>query len=144
MRIVLDPDVLVAGLRSKAGASRVLIEWALLGEVEIALSVSLVLAYEDLLLRPEGTPVPGLTRNDMRSVLDALCSVGVQTGIDFRWRPILSGALDDVVLEAALNGGAGAIITFRPGDFEAARPLGVRVEEPPQMLDWLRSMECDL
>jgi len=143
MRVVLAPDVLVAGLSSGAGASRVLLEWALLGEIEIALSVSLVLAYEDLLLRPAEPVAPGLGTADVRAVLDALCAVAVKTGIDFRWRPILFGATDDIVLEAALNGGAGAVTTFRPAAFENARHLGVRIEDPPQLLDWLRSMECD-
>lgn len=143
MRVVLDPEVLAAGLRSKAGASRVLIEWALLGEIEITLSVPLVLAYEDLLLRPPAPTVPGLGTAEVRAVLDALVAVGVKTGIDFRWRPMLPGATDDVVLETALNGGAAAITTFSPHEFAGARQLGVRIEEPPLLLDWLRSMECD-
>ena len=62
MRIVLDTDVVVAGLRSRRGASRVWLRAVLRKEIDVVLSVPLVLQYEEVLLRPDilaaidGTP----------------------------------------------------------------------------------------
>ena len=50
-RVVVDTNVVVAGLRSKRGASFRLLSDVGKGRFEIALSVPLVLEYEDALLR---------------------------------------------------------------------------------------------
>lgn len=47
VRLVLDTNVLVAALRSPAGASAALVGRVLDGDFTILLSVALVLEYED-------------------------------------------------------------------------------------------------
>jgi predicted nucleic acid-binding protein len=49
---VLDTDVLVAALRSDAGASRQVLEAARARRFELLLSVPLMLEYESVLNRP--------------------------------------------------------------------------------------------
>ena len=51
MRIVFDTNVLVSALRSRRGASFALLQRVGGPEFELALSVPLVLEYEDVLLR---------------------------------------------------------------------------------------------
>src|SRR5947209_5957695 len=50
-KIVMDTNVLVAGLRSRRGASFRLLQLLGTGRFEIAISVALVLEYEDVLMR---------------------------------------------------------------------------------------------
>jgi len=53
----------------------------------------------------------------------------------FLWRPQLRDPNDEMVLEAALNGGADTIVTFNTKDFlPAVAGLGVRVERPSETL----------
>ena len=118
---VLDPDVLVAAFRSARGASRQLLLGALDSRFELLLSVPLMLEYEAVLTRPEHLAACGLSAGEVERVLDDLASVARQVRLAFRWRPRLSDANDDMVLETAVNGNADAIVTFNQRDFEEAR-----------------------
>ena len=51
MRLVLDTSVLVAGLRSRLGASAALLHLVAAGQVEITASPALFLEYEAVLKR---------------------------------------------------------------------------------------------
>lgn len=131
-RVVLDTNVLVAGLRSRRGASfRVLAEVGK-GRFEIALSVPLVLEYEDVLLR--NARAAGLSAADVDTVLDYFCSVGHLQSIFFLWRPLLPDPKDDLVLELAVAAGCGLIVTHNVRDFREAVSLGVSVQKPGEFL----------
>ena len=56
---VLDTDVLVAALRSDAGASRQVLEAARTRRFDLLLSVPLMLEYESVLTRPERLAASG-------------------------------------------------------------------------------------
>lgn len=58
---MLDTDVMVAALRSSAGASRQLLLLALRRQFVLLLSVPLFLEYEAVLTRPEHLAASGLT-----------------------------------------------------------------------------------
>ena len=59
--------------------------------------------------------------------------------MNFRWRPQLKDPKDELVLEAAVNGRAEALVTHNVGDFEpAARLFGLRVLLPRDMLKELK------
>ena len=118
---VLDTDVLVAAMRSGRGASRQLLLGALDRRFELLLSVPLMLEYEAVLTRPEHLAACGLSAGEVERVLDDLASVARPVKLAFRWRPRLSDANDEMVLETAVNGNADAIVTFNQRDFEKAR-----------------------
>ena len=80
-------------------------------------SVPLVLEYEAVLTRPEQLEVSGLKVDEVGSFLDALAAVVEPVTLHFRWRPILSDPLDDMVLEVAVNGHADAVVTFNRRHF---------------------------
>jgi putative PIN family toxin of toxin-antitoxin system len=134
-RIVLDTNVVVAGLRSRRGASFRLLSEVGRGRFEIALSVPLVLEYEDALLR-QATHTQ-LTRADVHAVLNYFCSVGHLQSIFFLWRPLLPDPKDDCVLELAVAAGCQTIVTFNLRDFREARGLGISVQRP---VDFLRAI----
>jgi predicted nucleic acid-binding protein len=86
VRIVLDTDVIVAALRSNAGASRQLLVSALKKRFELLLSVPLMLEYEAVLKRPEHLSAAGATRDDIDAILDALAAAGMSVIPNFSWR----------------------------------------------------------
>jgi len=131
--VVLDTNVLVAGLRSRNGASfRVL---SLLGQetrFEIHLSVPLVLEYESVLKRPGC--VPHLELEEIDSILDYLCAVGHHREIYFLWRPQLRDPRDDMVLEVAVEASCDFIVTHNLRDFVGVERLGVSAVSPGEFL----------
>jgi putative PIN family toxin of toxin-antitoxin system len=128
---VLDTSVLVAGWRSRTGASFALLEHLRDGSFEIAVSVPLVLEYEAVLLRHLSA---GRRRADVVALVDYLCSIARQQSIFFLWRPLLRDAKDDMVAEVALASGASAIVTHNLRDFDALASSGIRVLAPAQFL----------
>jgi predicted nucleic acid-binding protein len=131
-RIVVDTNVLVAGLRSRQGASFRLLSEIGRGKFEIALSVPLVLEYEDALLRHAS--VTGLSRRDVDVVLDYYCSVAHLQTIFFLWRPLLPDPKDDLVLELAVAAGCRTVVTFNVRDLRGGESLGVSAQRPGPFL----------
>lgn len=131
-RVVLNTNVVVAGLRSRRGASFRVLEEVGSGRFEMALSVPLVLEYEDVLRR--GSVAKGLSEADIDGVLDYFCSVGHRQPIFFLWRPLLPDPKDDLVLELAVAAECEAIVTHNVKDFVAAERFGVAVLTPAALL----------
>ena len=139
MRVVLDTSVLVAGVRSRRGASFQLLSRIGSGDFEIAVSVPLVLEYEDVLLRH--LAATALDEEDLRSIIDYMCSIAVRQEIFFLWRPLLRDPGDDLVLELAVAADCDAIVTHNVRDFGGASRFGVRVLNPGEFLRQLRSLK---
>jgi putative PIN family toxin of toxin-antitoxin system len=139
MKLVLDTDVIVAALRSPAGASAELLRMARRGELRLAASVSLFMEYEMVCLREEHATQAGLAPADMHVYLDALASFVEPVEVHFLWRPQLRDPADELVLEAAVNAGADALLSFNIRHFaRAAAGFGLRVERPGEFLRSLR------
>ena len=131
-RIVLDTNVLVAGLRSRRGASFRLLSEVGRGRFQVALSVPLVLEYEDALLRHAA--VTGLSRADVDAVLDYFCSAGHLQSIFFLWRPLLPDPKDDLLVELAVAAGCRVVVTHNVKDLRGAEDLGVSAQRPADFL----------
>jgi predicted nucleic acid-binding protein len=130
-RVVLDANVVVAGLRSRRGAAFCLLSEVGKASFEIALSVPLVLEYEDALLRPGLT---SLGQADVDVLLDYFCKVGHLQQIFYLWRPLLPDHKDDMLLEVAVAAGCRSIIAYNVRDFVGAEEFGVSVLEPGPFL----------
>lgn len=135
MRVVLDTDVVVAGVLSPTGASRRLLLAAADRRFELLVSVPLMLEWEAVLKRPEILRAAKGSPDDMDVVLDQLAQVCVPVDLHFLWRPRSRDPDDDMVLETAINGRADAIATFNIRDLAAAAVyFGVAVEQPVSVL----------
>jgi len=133
VRVVLDTDVMVAGLRSNAGASRRIVRAALSKRFELLLSVPLMVEYEAVMKRREHLAAAGASSSDIDRILDALASVGTPVTPAFSWRPVLSDPADEMVLETAVNGIADMIVTFNLRHLgKAASRFGIRASRPPE------------
>lgn len=132
-QIVLDTNVLIAGLRSRRGASfRLLSLIGATAKFEINLSVPLVLEYEDAAKRQ--SPALGLSNAEIGAVLDYLCAVARHREVFFLWRPFLRGPKDDMVLELAVEAQCRSIITFNQRDFAGSLDFGIEAITPKQFL----------
>ncbi|HEX3674461.1 MAG TPA: putative toxin-antitoxin system toxin component, PIN family [Rhizomicrobium sp.] len=139
MKLVFDTIVIVAALRSDAGASRRLVAAALERDIGLLISVPLLIEYEAVLSRREHLEQANLTAVDVGVLLDAFAEVGTPVHLAFRWRPMLRDADDDMVLETAANGGADAIVTFNRRDFRiATQQFGIAVWLPGEALKEMR------
>ena len=135
MRYVLDTNVVVAGLHSPRGASAALLERALSRAFTPLLSVALVLEYEAVCIDPAQRIVSGLGVAEAEALMSALCAVAEPVMPHFLWRPRLRDPADEMVLEAAINGGADALVTFNRRDFGVAPgEFGIAVLSPQEAL----------
>lgn len=120
MKLVLDTDVIVAALRSPSGASAELLRRARHKHFKPVVSVPLILEYESVLLRPEHLKASGLSAADVQVVIDTVVALSEWTRIHYRYRPSTRDPAGEMVLEAAINSGASAIVTFNRADFGKA------------------------
>jgi hypothetical protein len=90
------------------------------------------------LARPENLP-PGRTTGDARKFLRYLARQCHLQQIHFLWRPSLSDADDDMVLEVALAAGTQLIITHNARDFRGAEQFDIAVHSPREFLELLRA-----
>lgn len=138
--MVLDTAVLVAALRSDAGASRRLVLDALDRRFVLLLSVPLLIEYEAVLTRREHLQASGVTASEMQQILDALAAVGEAVQLSFLWRTVVPDPADDMVLETAVNGRADLLVTFNRRHFAtAARRFQMEVAAPGQALHRLET-----
>ena len=134
MRLVVDTNVIVAAFRSRHGASNLLLRFADQGLVTPLCSTALFLEYEAVLSRKETLSATGHTLEDVSAVMGALAAIAEGVDISFRTRPMLADAGDEMVLEAALNGNAEAIVTHNVKDFGPALKLGMAIATPGEIV----------
>lgn len=139
VRVVLDTDVIVAALRSPSGGSAALLRAIRHGQGTLLITPSLVLEYEAVCLLAGHRAASGLTTAEVGRVLDALPLIAESVATYFRWRPQLRDPGDEMVLEAAVNGGAQALVTFNRRDYgEAPMRFGIEVLSPGEALRRVR------
>jgi putative PIN family toxin of toxin-antitoxin system len=135
MRLVLDTTVMVAAIRSDAGASRRLLLGALERRLTLLASVPLMVEYQAVMTRPQHLEASGLSEEDVGVLLDAVAGIAERVRLAFLWRPAARDPNDDMVLEAAVNGGVDAIVTFNVrGLVQPAVRFGISTLRPPEAL----------
>jgi putative PIN family toxin of toxin-antitoxin system len=139
-RVVLDTDIIVAALRSASGGSNAVLREVAHGRLTPLVTPALFLEYEGVLKRPEQRLAHGLGLSEIDRFLAALASACTAVEVNFQWRPQLTDPNDEMVLEAAVNGRADALITHNVRDFaKGAARFGLRVLRPGELLKELRT-----
>ena len=132
VRIVIDTNVMVSGLRSRQGMSYRLLSFLGGRLYRPVVTVPLVVEYEKSLCDPS-TEVPFGAR-DIGKFLNFVCSVSDCRKVHFLWRPYLRDPKDDMVLEAAVSGQCEHIITFNLQDFRGVEKFGITAITPGDFL----------
>ena len=132
---MLDTNAVVAGMRSPGGASAAVLRAARRGKVILLANVALAIEYEATCSLAEHRLAAGLSAEDVDVFLDAVVAMVEPVPTRFLWRPRLRDASDEMVLEAAVNGNADAIVTFNLRDFAIVpREFGIEVIRPSVVL----------
>jgi len=131
-QVVIDTNVIVAGLRSRRGSAFRLLTLIDTGHYDIHFSVPLVLEYTEVLLRESLNLY--LSREEVDDLIDFYCAVEVQHEIFFLWQSFLRDPKDEMVLELAVKAGCQSIITYNTRDFAGVEQFGLNLLEPSEFL----------
>lgn len=102
------------------------------------LTVALALEYEAICTLAEHRLASGLSALEAGVYVDGLIAMAEPIKTFFRWRPQLRDPGDELVLETAVNGQAGAIVTFNESHLREARRFGIEVIRPGEALRRIR------
>ncbi len=137
-QVVIDTNVLVAGLRSRRGSAFRLLSLVGKGQFDLHLSVPLVFEYEAVLQRE--LPFLQITGEAAETIIDFHCAVATHHPIFFLWRPFLRDPKDDMVLELAVKARCEFIITYNARDFVGIEQFGLRTTEPGMFLQLIGAL----
>ena len=131
-RVILDTNVILAALRSQAGASHRLLMTIGHPQWQSVVTPALMYEYEDVARRPG--QAPGLAADDISAVLDLLYQRSHRQLVYFSWRPLSQDPGDDLVLDAAIAGGCDFVVSFNERHLSPAREFGIEILKPVQLL----------
>ncbi len=135
LNAVIDTCILVSGLRSRQGASNALLTLISQEQLRPIVTIAVFLEYEAALKRPEHRLATGMTIDRIDTFLAAFASACRGVDINYRWRPQLSDPNDEMILEAAINGSAQAIVTHNVKDFRyATEQFGIEIISPQEAM----------
>jgi putative PIN family toxin of toxin-antitoxin system len=136
VKVVVDTNVFVASLLGPSGASRSILRGCLEGRLVPLMGAALFAEYESLLGREALFRECRLDSGQREAVLNAFLSVCRWTVIYFSWRPNLPDEADNHLIELAVAGGAGAVVTKNARHFMSAELHfpGLRILKPEQLL----------
>ncbi len=122
-------------MRNPTGASAALWLAVLDARVTPCANVALMIEYEAICTRAQHRLAAGLNVREVGVFLDAIAALIDPVESHFLWRPQLRDASDEMVLEAAVNGRAQAIVRFNRRDFgNAPAKFGIDVLLPREAL----------
>lgn len=141
MRVVVDTNVLVAGLIEKQGPNREILRRCLKGDLQPFIGNALYLEYQDLLNRAHIQALCNQTSVSLMEFLDGFASICTAVDAGYLWRPNLKDEADNHLIELAIASHASYIITNNLSDFANAelRRIGFEIVTPQQLLRLLES-----
>jgi putative PIN family toxin of toxin-antitoxin system len=138
-KIIIDTNVLVSALKSKKCYSYKLLSDIDNENMEVFISVPLILEYEDVLKRNKSQIK--LSATEISDVIDYICLIGSKRKIFYLWRPFLKDQKDDMILELAVESEADFIISFNKKDFKEIDKFNLEVLTPKEFLIKLRGIK---
>ena len=138
--MVLDTDVVVAAMRSPSGASAAILRCIREGGATLLLSVPLAMEYEAVCQQAEQRLAAGLSERQVDIFVTAVIAMAEPVRSRFLWRPQLRDPGDEMVLEAAVNGRADALVTFKVRDYgDVPARFGVELLLPREAIGRMRT-----
>ncbi len=132
---VFDTNIITAALRSRLGASFLILQSIRHDLITGCISPALFFEYADVLQR--GTQLANfwIDPHEVDIILDVLAQKLIPVNIFYTWRPQLKDPNDEMVLDCAINGKAQAIVTFNQKDFlPAADYFQIQLLQPNQLV----------
>ena len=134
--IIMDTNVLFAGLYSSIGASFQILKRINNREIKPVISTTLLFEYEDVLKREQ--TILDLSHHQVDVILDNICALSDFQDIFFLWRPYLKDPKDDHVLEVAIASKTKTIITHNIKDFREIEKFGIKAITPGKYLEAIK------
>ena len=141
INVVIDTNILVAGLIGHKGPNREILRLCFKGELKPVIGNALYLEYQELLNRENIQALCRQTTVSLEEFLDDFASICTPVDAWFLWRPNLPDEADNHIIELAIAANADYIVTNNLKDF--AQPellhIGYEVISPQQLLWRTRS-----
>ena len=134
--IIMDTNVLFAGLYSSTGASFQILKRLNSREIKSVISTPLLFEYEDVLKRQQ--TILELSHNQVDVIIDNICALSNFQDIYFLWRPYLKDSKDDLVLEVAVASKTKTILTHNIKDFKGIEKFGIEAITPGKYLEAIK------
>jgi len=136
INVVIDTNVLIAGLIGGKGPNREVLRYCFKGVLQPFIGNALYNEYKDLLSRENIQVLCQQTTVSLAEFLDDFCSICKPIDVWFLWRPNLKDEADNHVVELAVAANAKYIVTNNIKDFARAELLlaGYEVITPPDLL----------
>ena len=123
-------------MRSRKGDSNRLLRYLGDPRWQVNISAALIFEYDEVLRRQASAGIFPLRLVEI--IVDGFCAVGRENSIFFRWRPFLTDADDEFLLDLAVRCQCDSLITFDKRHLAPAASFGVRVLT---LREFLRIME---
>ena len=117
MLVSIDTNIMFQALYSSEGASFYILQLIRAGHVQLALSHSVFLEYEDVLLRPASLRSFDLSRKEVMRFLRYFAYVCNKYDPKFLFRPNLKDEKDNIFVELAIASASRFLITSNIKDF---------------------------
>ena len=128
--VVIDTNVLFAGLTKQGGAEGFIIDVWLGGLLKVNVSNSLAYEYIDVLSRK----LSSQRWLKLKPVVGTLLTKVEFTPIYYSWRPTSPDPGDDLVIDCAMNANA-IVVTSNIKDFQRAKiALGLQIMTPKELI----------
>ncbi|MBC8042200.1 MAG: putative toxin-antitoxin system toxin component, PIN family [Rhizobacter sp.] len=121
-QIVVDTNVVISGVRSKDGASALLLERIGQANFTLNISIQLFLEYEEKLHEKTN-----LEKDEIEKLLAFIFGHATIYESVTRRRPLLSDADDEMIAELALEAKCDAIVTYNKRHFKEIEKFGIEV-----------------
>lgn len=132
IKIIMDTNVLFAGLYSSVGASFQILRLINNGKIKPVISTVLLFEYEDVLKREQS--ILNISHKQADVILDNICVLSDFQKIYFLWRPYLKDPKNDHVLEVAVASKTKIIVTHNLKDFRGVEKFGIEAIPPGKFL----------
>ena len=128
-QIVIDTNVILAGLRSNKGASYQLLTILNDRRFQINVSANLVFEYEEILKREQQQ-----NNEDIDNIINGICHLANHHEIFYIWQPLAKDKNDDFLIDLAFKCQANFIISYNQRDLKPIEKFGIFILTPKQFL----------